>query len=268
MQLPFHATDGIAVVTGGASGIGRALCEELLRRGMGHVITADRDAERAHEAALGFCQSHGSRRASALALDVTDERAVASAIEQIESTRGPIALWCSNAGVNTGIGLGEPADWDLVLGVNLRAHVHAAKHVVPRMLERGTGHFVITASAAGLLTDYRSAPYSASKHAAVGFAEWLAVRHASEPVSIHCICPEAVRTAMTTKSTESIPSLQILEPPAVAVFVMEALAGGRFLILPHPRVQQFEQRRIADREQWFSAVHSAMNRKAQADLSN
>jgi NAD(P)-dependent dehydrogenase (short-subunit alcohol dehydrogenase family) len=261
MQLPFNTRNGIALVSGGASGIGRALCAELLRRGCPHVIAADLSRDTLEPVVRHFTDEFGAARTSGVELDVTDETAVKAAIEQAESVHGPIALWCSNAGVNKGVGLGETVAWNQVWQVNVCAHVHAARHIIPRMLERGAGHFLITASAAGLLTDYRSAPYSVSKHAAVGFAEWLAVTHVADPISIHCVCPEAVRTGMTSTSTTEMPNIQILEPAAVASLVLDGIETGRFLILPHPRVEKYEQQRVANREKWFAAVHAAMSRQ-------
>jgi short-subunit dehydrogenase len=152
--------------------------------------------------------------------------------------------------------LGEPLDWELSLKVNLLAHVIAARHVLARMLDRGVGHFVITASAAGLLSDVRSAAYTASKHAAVAFAEWLAIQHAEAGVGIHCICPEAVRTGMTKPAgAEASPRHTVLEADEVARAVLDSLGAGRFLILPHPRVEEYERRRVTDRPRWLQAMH-------------
>src|SRR5260221_743924 len=186
----------IAVVTGGGSGIGRALALALGGRGARHVVVADVGEDAAVDAAAAVSQRRTGVAATAIRLDVTDAAAVAAAVAAIETGIGPIGLWFSNAGVSRGRGLGSLEDWNATIGVNLLGHVHGAAAVIPLMAERGEGHFIVTASAAGLLTDLRSAPYSASKHAAVGASEWLAI-DAPEGVGISCVCPEGVRTAMT-----------------------------------------------------------------------
>jgi NAD(P)-dependent dehydrogenase (short-subunit alcohol dehydrogenase family) len=256
VQPRFLCDGSVAVVTGGASGIGKALCEALLEAGARCVVTAD-----VREDAVALCTQElsarfGMDRCRAAALDVVCETSVAALITRVEEEVGPITAWCSNAGVHRGNGLGEPADWELSLNVNLLAHVIAARHVLPRMLARGGGHFVITASAAGLLSDVRSAAYTASKHAAVAFAEWLAIQHAEAGVGIHCICPEAVRTGMTRPTAAGAsPQHTVLEADEVARTVLDSLGAGRFMILPHPRVEEYERRRVADRPRWLRAMH-------------
>ena len=192
-------------------------------------------------------------------VDVSDAPALEAAVARIEDADGPIALWCSNAGVHCGRGLGEAADWHLSLGVNLHAHLHAARLVLPRMVRRGGGHFVVTASAAGLLTDLRCAPYAVSKHAAVALAEWLAIAHGDDGVTVACLCPEDVRTAMTRADSADI-AAEFLEPAAVAEAFLEGLREGRFLILPHPRTAEYEARRAGDRERWINGMRRARQR--------
>jgi NAD(P)-dependent dehydrogenase (short-subunit alcohol dehydrogenase family) len=256
---------GVAVVTGGGSGIGRALCHALAQSGIRAVVVADLDLDAARRIALEINAAHPARPASALQLDVAQALSVEKAVETIETEIGPISLWCSNAGVHVGEGLGEAADWQKSLGVNLMGHVNAAHAVIPRMASRGRGHLVVTASAAGLLTDFRCAPYAASKHAAVALAEWLSIRHTDDGVMISCVCPEGVRTGMTKPdSLKAGASSNFLEPDDVAREIMEALKTSRFLVLPHPRVAEYEQRRAADRENWLGRMRTARRKLAAA----
>jgi NAD(P)-dependent dehydrogenase (short-subunit alcohol dehydrogenase family) len=256
VQPRFPCADSIAVVTGGASGIGKALCRELLGRGARCVVAADVQEDAVASCAQDLNARFGTGRCVAAPLDVGCETSVRALIVRVEEEIGPITAWYSNAGVHRGSGLGEPSDWELSLKVNLLAHVVAVRHLLPRMLDRRSGHFVITASAAGLLSDVRSAAYTASKHAAVAFAEWLAIQHAESGVGIHCICPEAVRTGMTRPTAATaLPKHTVLEADEVAHTVLDSLGEGRFLILPHPRVEEYERRRVADRPRWLQAMH-------------
>jgi short-subunit dehydrogenase len=189
-------------------------------------------------------------------------------VEKVEAEIGPIDVWCSNAGIHAGEGLGEVGDWRKSFDVNVLGHVHAARSVIPRMAKRRTGHLVITASAAGLLTDFRCAPYAASKHAAVALAEWLSITHADDGVSISCVCPEGVRTGMTKPDSHKAGvSSNFLEPEDVAREIIEALRTRRFLVLPHPRVAEYERRRAADRENWLERMRAARRKLTQATPS-
>src|SRR5215475_5397198 len=247
MVLPIALEEGVAVVTGGASGIGRALCWTLAQSGTRRLVAVDLRIAAAEQVARSINGDHSGGRASALELDVRDGRAVEALVDHVETALGPITLWCSNAGIHTGDGLGAAADWQASLHVNLMGHVNAAQAVIPRMVSRRTGHFVITASAAGLLTDFRSAPYAASKHAAVALAEWLAITYSDDGIAVSCVCPEGVRTAMTRPdSLKTGAAGNFLEPEQVAHDIIEALRTRRFLVLPHPRVADYEQRRAAD----------------------
>ncbi|GAB3483973.1 SDR family oxidoreductase [Nocardiopsis coralliicola] len=257
MPDAFTAAGATAVVTGGAGGIGRALAARLLADGAARVIVADTDGDRARAAADAL-----GERARAEQFDVADEAAVRAAIDRIEAA-GPIDLWCSNAGVAAGAGLGEDADWDLSWRVHVLAHVYAARALVPRMAARGGGHLLVTASAAGLLTNVDTAPYSVTKHGAVALAEWLSIRHAADGITVSCLCPQGVHTAMTAgDSATSATAIggAYLEPGEVADSVAAALAEGRFLILPHPEAAVFEQRRATDRERWLAGMRRAWQR--------
>lgn len=250
--FPARRAEAVTIVTGGASGIGRALAMKLSADGRDTVYVVDRDVE----LALSVAREAGSS-ALAVGLDVSDRDALAAFVSDVEHESGPISRYFSNAGVNRGDGLGAPKDWHASLGVNLMAHVNAADLVVRRMEARGRGVFVITASAAGLLTDLRSAPYSASKHAAVGLAEWLAVC-AAEGVSVHCVCPEGVLTGMTQPdSARSAKDIAFLEADDVADIILTNVADGRFLILTHPNTSEYEQRRAGDRQRWIGGMRRA-----------
>lgn len=249
----------VVVVTGGASGIGRALAERFAADGAFAVVVADLDGAAASAAANGMSSSAagGPEVRLGLALDVTDEEAVRATVERIEAEIGGIDLWCSNAGIPTGPGLGDDSDWDRAWRVHVLAHVYAARHVLPRMVERGRGHFMITASAAGLLTEMDTAPYAVTKHGSVALAEWLAIRYGGTGVGFSCLCPQGVRTAMTASfraDSATLAAGALIEASAVADAVIGALADGRFLILPHPEVAEFERRRAGDRDRWLGGM--------------
>jgi NAD(P)-dependent dehydrogenase (short-subunit alcohol dehydrogenase family) len=256
--------DRVAVVTGGAGGIGRALVERFAAEGARAVVVADLDGDGARAfadavtgtAAPGTAAGRTAAGAIGVPLDVTDEAAVRDLVDRVERDVGPIDLWCSNAGVAVGRGLGEDADWDLSWRVNVLAHLYAARAVLPRMVARGRGHLMATASAAGLLTEIATAAYSVTKHGAVALAEWLAIRYAGTGVTFSCLCPQGVRTAMLAGVDADSPTVAggVLEPAEVADAVAEALAEGRFLILPHPRVAEYERRRAGDRERWLAGM--------------
>ncbi|QBI55899.1 SDR family oxidoreductase [Streptomonospora litoralis] len=255
MAEPFSIPGTTAVVTGAAGGIGWALAQRLLREGAARVVITDLDAERAAAAAERL-----GERARAMAFDVSDEAAVADAVGRIEQDYGPVDLWCSNAGIAAGRGLGEDSDWDVSWRVHVMAHVYAARALFPRMAERGRGHFLVTASAAGLLTQLDSAPYTATKHGAVALAEWLAIRHADDGISVACLCPQGVNTDMTAGDGGTSATRlggDYIEPGDVAESVVAALHAGRFLVLPHPEAADFEQRRAADRDRWIEGMRRA-----------
>jgi NAD(P)-dependent dehydrogenase (short-subunit alcohol dehydrogenase family) len=251
--------DAVTVVTGGGSGIGAALARRFAAEGAAAVVVADL-SEAAAWAVAGTLPGRGL----ALPLDVTDEAAVSEAVERIEAEVGPIDLWCSNAGVASGPGLGDDADWQRCWNLHVHAHVVAARQVLPRMVERDQGHLLITASAAGLLTEPDSAPYAVTKHASVALAEWLAIQHGGGGVSFSCLCPQAVRTPMVANLPETSGTLaagEIIAPEQVAEAVIAAFATGQFLILPHPEVAEYERRRAGERERWLAGMRKARARR-------
>ena len=251
----------VAVVTGAASGIGRSLARALALDAGSVVVVADIDGSGAEAVAAEIAPETGPARTAGFAagIDVTDDAAVVALIEQVEADLGPIELWCGNAGISRLGGVERPdEEWNHVWDVNVMAHVIACRHLVPRWVERGSGHLLVTASAAGLLTSFGTASYAATKHAAVGLAEWIAITHGDEGVRVSCLCPQGVRTPMTANegavAVDQVKALGLMEPEEVAAVTLEALQQDRFLILPHPEVATYEQRRSGDRERWLAGM--------------
>ena len=262
MSSKFDFTGAVAVVTGGAGGIGRALAAKLAEEGC-RVAVVDLDAGAAVQAAEGL---PGSGHIG-LAADVGDRSAVRGLVDEVEAELGPIDVYCSNAGIATGGGLGEDDDWEAAWRVHAMAHVHAARSVLPGMTDRGRGVFVITASAAGLLMMMQSAPYTVTKHASVAIAEWLAVNYGGPAVQFHCLCPQGVLTPMVTggggaAESELRASGNLLEPEVVADEVVAAIRADRFLVLPHPEVHSYEEHKVADRDRWLAGMRRLLQRVA------
>ncbi len=248
--------DRICVVTGGASGIGRALCRRFAAEGARAVVVVDRDAD----GALATAQAIGDG-AVARTADVTVEADVEAVIERTEDEIGPIDLFASNAGIGAYGGIESPDKiWSLVWSVNVLAHVFAARALVPRMLERGGGYLLSTASAAGLLSQPGAAPYSVTKHAAVGLAEWLAITYGDQGIRVSCLCPMAVDTPMLGEARDTgggggAAAVEgVMTPDEVAAATVEGVQRETFLILPHPAVATFEQRKAADRDRWLAGM--------------
>jgi NAD(P)-dependent dehydrogenase (short-subunit alcohol dehydrogenase family) len=241
--------DRVVVVTGGASGIGRAMCRRFAADGARKVVVADRDGDGAARVAqeIGGDSRH---------VDVAREADILSLIEHTEATHGPIALFCSNAGIGVHGGAEAPdAEWQRIWEINVMSHIYAARHLVPRMAKRGGGTLLNTASAAGLLTQIGSAPYAVTKHAAVAFAEWIAITHGRDGIKVSVLCPQAVRTAMTASNPDGVASVDgMIEPEQVAEVVTQALAEERFLVLPHPEVATYIQRKAGDYDRWIRGM--------------
>lgn len=258
----------VAIVTGGASGIGSALAAAVVAAG-GRALVADLDAAGAERVATGL-----GGGALGLGADVTEEAALRELIDTAERELGSVDVFFANAGIANGPGLGRSdEEWLRAIDVNLMGHVRAARLLVPRWLERGGGYFVGTASAAGLLTQIGSAPYAVTKHAAVGFAEWLSVTYGDRGIRVSCLCPMGVRTPMLDAGLgagESDDDLAartvsaagaVLEPEAVAAQTLAAIAEERFLILPHAEVLEYFRRKGADYERWLRGM-----RRLQAEV--
>jgi NAD(P)-dependent dehydrogenase (short-subunit alcohol dehydrogenase family) len=252
----------IAIVNGGASGIGRALAQRIAQEGCAGVAVADLDGPAA-EAVAGEIGA----RAIGIACDVSDEPQLRALIERTEDEFGAVDAFFANAGVASGTDEQTPdAVWDRAIAVNVRAHVVAARLLVPGWLERGAGCFVVTASAAGLLTQIGAAPYAVTKHAAVAFAEWLSVTYGDRGVHVSCICPMGVETPMLHTAPEAGAGAQgagvesvrlsgeILAARDVAEAAIEGLAQERFLILPHPEVLEFFRRKASDYDRWLAGM--------------
>jgi len=245
-------SEKLVVVTGGASGIGRALAQRFADEGARGVVVADLDGEGAQAVA----EEIGGL---GVACDVANEQQVGDLIVQAQDAYGPIDLFCANAGVAVGTDEQAPdAEWDLAFAVNVRAHVYAARALVPAWLERGEGYFLATASAAGLLTQIGSAPYAVTKHAAVAFAEWLSITYGDRGIRVSCLCPMGVRTPMTEGddlATAIVATAgDMLDPEDVAATVVDGLRTERFLILPHPEVLTFLRRKTDDHERWLAGM--------------
>ena len=247
--------DRVAVVTGGAKGIGFALAQAFLDEGARHVVVADLDQDEIDAAAATL-----GERASGVVLDVADRSAFAGLVAAIEETHGPIDLFVSNAGIGTASGVDASDEvWDRIWKVNVLAHVYAAEAVLPSMLARGEGYLVSTASAAGLLSQIGDLPYSATKHAAVAVAEWLAITYGTQGITVSCLCPQGVRTdlianAMGVSSVETVVAHGLIEPSDVAVAAIAAIRAEEFLILPHPEVAEYYRRRATDPDRWLAGM--------------
>jgi NAD(P)-dependent dehydrogenase (short-subunit alcohol dehydrogenase family) len=245
--------DKVVVVTGGASGIGAALVRRFTAAGAATVVAVDRTA------------GDGIR-----VCDVTDPEAVENLVADVVAEHGGIDLFCSNAGITTGVGVDDDQDrWHAAFEVNVMAHVYAARAVLPRMLERGSGYLLNTASAAGLLTSPGDAPYAVTKHGAVAFAEWLAVTYGDRGIKVSVLCPLGVATPMLMGPLEEgepgaqavAASGEIVTPDHVADVVVEALAAERFLVLPHPEVGTFWAQKATDPDRWLAGVRRLVHRQ-------
>jgi len=245
----------VVAVTGGARGIGRALARRFAHEGARHVAVADLDEAGVRAVATEL-------RGSAMRVDVSHEADVATFIDTTERTHGPIDLFCSNAGIGVGRGLDTPDEvWQKIWEVNVMAHVYAARHLVPRMIARGGGYLLNTASAAGLLSQIGSATYAVTKHAAVSLAEWIAITHGHQGIKVSVLCPQAVRTDMIAGNEDDVASVDgIMEPEQVADAVIAGLAAEKFLILPHAAVGQYLQRKAADRDRWIAGMNRLRQR--------
>ena len=251
----------VVVVTGAGRGIGRALARRFAAEGAKGVAVGDLDQDNA-EAVAAELASTGVG-ALGLRTDVGVERDVRALVEAAETAFGPVDLCCSNAGIAVGGGVeASNEDWQRIWDVNLMAHVYAARAVLPSMLARGEGYLLNTASAAGLLTNLGTAPYSVTKHAAVALAEWLAITHGDEGIKVSCLCPQGVNTAMlmgdanpgVTAADVVKVAGRVLEPDEVAEAVIQGLADERFLILPHPEVAEYWRRKTDDPDRWLAGM--------------
>ena len=241
--------DKIIIITGAASGIGRAMARRFTAEGAKQLIIADLNADGLREVAEEI-------GAHAIPTNVAIESEVTHLIESAEKEYGQIDLLCNNAGIGVGGGPETPnEDWQRIWNINLMAHVYAARAAIPGMLARGEGYIMNTASAAGLLTQVGSAPYAVTKHAAVSFAEWLSVTYGDRGLKVSVLCPQAVRTAMTADNPDGVASIDgMMEPEVLCDSVVETLRQEKFLVLPHREVLTYMQRKAGDYDRWLKGM--------------
>lgn len=241
------------IVTGGAHGIGQGLCRRFAAEGAARIAVLDVDQAAAESVASDI-------GAQAYAADVSDANAFAHVLETIQADMGRVDLMCSNAGVGypdgEHVAAASDALWEQTWRINVHAHVVATRVLLPAMLERGQGHFLITSSAAGLLSQIGSASYSVSKHAAVGFAESLAIMHGDKGIGVSLLCPQGVDTRLMAAVAGGGPQGAdgIISIDALCDSVMEGLEDERFLILPHPQVADYMQFKSANYDKWLAGM--------------
>jgi NAD(P)-dependent dehydrogenase (short-subunit alcohol dehydrogenase family) len=259
--LTVQLRDKVVVVTGAGRGLGAALATRFAAEGAAGVAVSDVDGDSAATVAAAIKAAGG--QAIALRTDVTDAAQVKELAEAAESAFGAVDLFCSNAGIATGRNEDAPAEaWAATWAVNVMAHVHGVNAVLPGMVERGGGYFLHTVSAAGLLTCPGDAPYTATKHAAIGFAEWVAMTYGAAGIKVSTLCPLGVRTQMLMPGVESgnssalavAASGDIIEPEDVAEAAVRGLADERFLILPHAKVAKMYAGKAADLDGWLGGM--------------
>lgn len=249
----------VAVVTGGGGGIGAAIAAGLAQQGA-HVVVADLDPERTGQVAV-------SVGGVAVAGDASRVDVLEEIIATAEANFGPVDLFFANAGIGGQAGIGDSDEaWHRILDINLLAHVRAARLLLPGWIERGSGYFVSTASAAGLLTQIAAGPYSVTKHAAVGFSEWLSVTYGDQGVRVSCICPMGVNTDIHNNARNADDEAsqlganvvakagRVLEPEDVAAITLAAIEEETFLVLPHPEVLEYYRRKGSDYDRWLAGM--------------
>ena len=238
----------VIVVTGGGSGIGAALCRAFAGEGAAHVVVSDinQAAAEAVAAEVG---------GTPVRTDVTVDAEVKALVDTTLAAHGRIDIFCSNAGVGLGTGPESPDEvWQRSFAVHVMAHVYVARHVLPSMLRRGEGYILGTVSAAGLLNQVLSAPYGTTKAAALSFFEWLAIAHGDDGIRVSALCPQGVRTPMLNMSGSTFLDAGALEPAEVARIVIAGLEEERFLVLPHPEVREYFQRKATDYDRWIRGM--------------
>ena len=254
--------DSIIIVTGGGSGIGEAIARDAASRGARHVVVADLKGDQAERVATDI-------GGTGVALDVRDEQAIADLVARVEADHGPVDLFVSNAGVVTAGGVEESNELlQLMWEVHVMAHIYAARAVLPSMIERGRGHLLSVASAAGLLMQLGSLGYSITKHAAVSVAEFLAVHHHHQGIRVSVVCPQGVATNLLRNNPvapidadigspdgESAATRDgVLGPEVVAADALDGVESERFLVLPHPEVADYMRKRGDDPERWLGGM--------------
>jgi NAD(P)-dependent dehydrogenase (short-subunit alcohol dehydrogenase family) len=254
--------DKNVVVTGAGRGIGEALARCFHSRGA-HVVLADLAG------AAAVAESIGGSRVAGLVADVSTESGNRKLIEEATTAFGPIDLFFANAGIGSGSTLADTPEevWATAFDINVHAHRWAAKYLVPDWIERGDGYFCSTASAAGLLAQIGSGPYTLTKRAAVAFAEWMAITYGDAGIKVTCLCPQGVNTAMLHAGDDAVSGSNVvkaagavLEPSDVAEQVADAIEAERFFVLPHPEVAQYMQLKASDPERWLGGMRKLQRR--------
>lgn len=243
--------DKVVIVTGGANGIGRALCLRFAKEDARAIVVADIDAQQARRVAEEVS-------GVATVTDVSNEADIQSLVAMATEKFGQVDIFCSNAGIGA-VGGPEAIDreWERSWNINVMAHVYAARAVLPQMRARKEGYLLQTVSAAGLLTQIGSAPYSVTKHAALGFAEWCAITYGDEGIRVSALCPQGVKTDMLLKAQFAGGAFLLegaLEPEQVADDVLKAMVEEKFLILPHPEAAKYFQNKANDYERWIRGM--------------
>ena len=243
------------VVTGAASGIGKALAVAFKKAGAQSVIAVDINMEGAEETAKDV-------DGIAVKANVGQESDILNVIEKGNELSGGIDIFCSNAGIGGVHGFFDvkTEDWQNIWEVNVMSHIYAARNVLPQMLERGEGYLMSTASAAGVLTQIGSAGYSVTKAAAVSFSEWIKITYGTKGIGVSCLCPQAVRTAMTAGGPGVAGIDGMIEPEEAAADVLDAIEKDRFLVTPHPEVLEYIKRKGTDRDRWISGMQRLQQR--------
>jgi NAD(P)-dependent dehydrogenase (short-subunit alcohol dehydrogenase family) len=252
--FPMQIQGKVVIVTGGSNGIGRALCHKFAAAGAKAVVVADID----RDAGLKVANEIKSTPGGFAHCDVSKERDIKNLVDSITDAVGQVDIFCSNAGIGTAGGPeASDKDWQRSWDVNVMAHIYAARAVVPQMLARKEGYLVQTVSAAGLLTQIGSAPYSVTKHAAMSFAEWLAITYSDQGLRVSALCPMGVKTQMLAKAEFSGGAFLLetaIEPDQVADEVIKVIGEEKFLILPHPDVARFFQQKASDYDRWLRGM--------------
>jgi NAD(P)-dependent dehydrogenase (short-subunit alcohol dehydrogenase family) len=245
-----HVKDKVCVVTGAASGIGEAVARAYAQAGARGVVVADLKSSRDNLASVA-----AEIGGLAVPADVAQESAIQALIAAAETRFGPVDVFFSNAGLSRkGQEMAVDADWDVSWRVHVMSHVFAARALVPGMLARGSGYLLNTASAAGLLASLNSMPYGVTKHAAVALAEHLAIQYGDRGIRVSVLCPQSVRTGMTTPGPSAARVDGVMVTDEVARIVIEAMEAERFLILSHPQVHEYMQRKASNAERWLTGM--------------
>lgn len=257
----------VVVVTGGANGIGKALAERFAAEGARKVIVADLEADNAKAVAASI-------GGDGYGVNVREESQIQAMVDAVQSEHGAIDLFCSNAGIIAGDGpqwwasSASDETWQAMWDIHVMAHVYAARACLPSMIERGEGYFLNTVSAAGLLNQVGDAAYSTTKHAALGFAESLAITHGDDGIKVSALCPQAVSTrmigAVDDGGTAGVDG--VITPEEVAAVAVAGLAEERFLLLPHPQVEGYRQHKAADYDRWLGGMRKLRRSFPNPDL--